>query len=140
VDNPFLADRSGSFKKWTSLDPDFLRQLWKYRASVANLHVATDFVLTIAFFLLAGTVSSLSDAFDASGRPHKASKHILLPCFVFAAALMVLDLTFNAGSDTTSAFIAEMWELDDPTVQSDRRDECFLCRGFLVHLLALLQC
>mmetsp|Transcript_3171 Transcript_3171/g.9246 ORF Transcript_3171/g.9246 Transcript_3171/m.9246 type:complete len:336 (-) Transcript_3171:426-1433(-) len=117
VENPFLTDRESSFKRWTELDPAFLRQLWKYRASVADLHVATDFVLTIAFFLMAGAASSLSEVFDAHGHGHTAARNVFLPCFVFAAAMMVLDLTFNAGADTTAKFIAEMWNLDDATLK-----------------------
>lgn len=106
-----------AYSKWMALDPTLLRTLWEYRVQSANLSIVTSAVITLSFFLLLATVMSLADAFDAHSG-HKASKTLLVPSFLFATALVVLDLTFNAGQVTTSAFIYKMWTIDDQTLKS----------------------
>lgn len=118
--NPFRERKPGTFAKWTELDIGLLRQLWQYRVVSANLNIGASALITLAFFLLLGTIMSLADAFEVHGGQgaHKASKAILVPSFIFAAALAVLDLTFNAGAVTTAAFIYSRFSIDDQTVRA----------------------
>jgi len=115
IPRPKISERE-YFQRWLNLDPDFLRTLWKYRASVADLEIAMDALGTIAFLLLLASVSSLADAFESNGG-HKATKTLLVPCFTAAAVLMVVDLTFNAGTTTTAAWMSQRWILDDAAVR-----------------------
>ncbi|KAJ1636382.1 hypothetical protein T492DRAFT_959484 [Pavlovales sp. CCMP2436] len=109
--------QAAAYKKYLALDEDLLRQLWEYRAVSANLSIVASAITTLSFFLLLATVMSLADCFDQHSG-HKASKTMLVPAFLFAAALVVLDLTFNAGQTTTSAFIYDMWTVDYQTLKA----------------------
>lgn len=106
-------------QRWINLEPDMLRSMWDYRAAVADMELAYDCLLTIGFFSLVLAVGALADAFELKGGGHKASKTVLVPSFIFAAIIMALDLTFNAGTTTASAWIYKSWNLDDATVRTD---------------------
>lgn len=96
--------RAGTFEKWTALDVQLLRDLWAYRAISSELNIAASALITLSFFLLLAAVMALADAFEVHGgnASHKASKVLLVPCFVFAAALAVLELTFNVRARAPS--------------------------------------
>lgn len=113
----------GAIEKWINLEPELLERLWNYRKLTANLDVSASFFVTLAFCLLLATIMSLADAFEVQGGrgAHKATKVLLVPCFIFAAALAVIDLTFHAGTVTTAAFVYERFKINDMLVSAARQ-------------------
>jgi hypothetical protein len=106
-----------AYELYTQLDIPLLRELWEYRSVSADLSVAVSAWITLSFFLLLATVMSLADAFEAHTK-HTASHTMLIPSFLIATSLVVLDLTFNAGQATTSAFLYEQFAIPDATLQA----------------------
>jgi len=137
------------FQDWTSLDHEALAKLWAFRQASAPLEVAMDFIICIALFLVVPLVSALGEAFDMHQSGHKAAKTVLLPCFTFAAVIVVLDLTFNAGAATTSAWIYRDWDLNKkhvssltlcPAALASRHDTSLHCSGQLTSQPARPRC
>lgn len=113
----------GVLEKWRNLDPELLHRLWRYRALSADLDIGASALITLGFVALLASVVTLADAFEVhAGRAaHRATRTLFVPCFIFAAALAVLDLVFHAGAVTTAGFIYKYFEIDDTMV---RAPEC----------------
>lgn len=117
--SPFRERTPDTFKRWSSLEPELLRSLWDYRVVSANLNIGASALITLAFFFLLAAVMALADAFEVHGGPgaHRAAKSLLVPSFIFAAVLAMVDLAFNAGAVTTAAWIYDRFTIDDTQVR-----------------------
>lgn len=123
--SPFRERTQGTFKRWSSLEPELLRSLWDYRVVSANLNIGASALITLAFFFLLAAVMALADAFEVHGGPgaHRAAKSLLVPSFIFAAVLAMVDLAFNAGAVTTAAWIYDRFTIDDTQVRPAPRSQ-----------------